>query len=358
MKILHITSSLKVGGAESLLVDLLKDLKERGIENSVLYFHEGPNVEKIKNMQIECIKVEPLFKMYDPIFLFNFFRLIKKINPDVIHSSLWAANFLSTIASKIFKIPILCSIHLASNLEDKSSDSRIRAFLEKITFKADSLVAVSHSLKYELVQKYPQLKNKIEVIENGIDVNRFGCSLQRQSSNFIIGTVGRFIPRKNHKLLIEAFSELHKIYPETELHLVGQGPLENELKNLVFNFGLVSEIKFIKTDDASQLYKNFDCFVLPSDQEGLSIALLEALASGVASIVVGKDRKHDLISQNENGLIVKKEKNELIFAISKLILDPDLKIELSQNGRELANSKYSLDKMVSSYIEVYKRINI
>ena len=357
MKILHITSSLKVGGAESLLVDLLKTLKEREIENSVLYFHEGPNVKKIRNMKIECIKVESLFKMYDPIFLFNFFRLVKKINPDVIHSSLWAANFLSTIASKIFKIPLLCSIHLASNLEQETSDNKIRTFLEKIIFKADSLVAVSHSLKNELILKYPQLKNKLEVIENGIAAERFGGSIH-MSSKFIIGTVGRFIPRKNHKFLIETFAELHKIYPNTELHLVGQGPLEDELKNLVFKLDLNSSIKFIKTDDASSIYKNFDCFVLPSDQEGLSIALLEALASGVASIVIGQDSKHDVISQNENGLIVKKEKNELIFAISRLILDPDLKIELSQNGRELVSSKYSLDKMVSSYIEVYKRINI
>ena len=354
MKVLHLISSLKVGGAESLLVDLVAELQSMGVENYVIYFHDGPNSEKIRNLKIDCVQVSGLFKMYDPFFLFNLFRTIKKINPDCIHSSLWAANILGTIFAKLLRIPNLSVIHLASNVEGETQNSKLRSLLDRITFWSDKLVTVSYSTHKQLIDKYPDLKNRLNVILNGIRLDSV-TPAKRDNHNFVIGTVGRFIPRKNHKLLIEAFSELRR--DKIELHLVGQGPLEVELKNLVESLNLQKYVKFIKTDNARIFYSTFDCFVLPSEQEGLSIALLEAMSAGLPVIVSGvKNLEHDVITHRKDGLVFNLTKNDLVRALRLIVDDKELRDRLAKNGNLLVQN-YSLDRMTTNYFDIYKGLS-
>jgi glycosyltransferase EpsF len=366
MKVLHLTSSLKVGGAESLLVDLVRQLKTENMQNYVLYFHDGPNSELLKKLSIDCFQIKGLFKMYDPVFLFNLLKTIKKINPDCIHASLWSANLLGTIAAKILKIPILTSIHLASNLEKETQDSRFRSLLDRISFSSDKIIVVSNSVRNQLILKFPSLKKKLEVILNGVDTDSIACAkklispeLSHSIEKFIIGSVGRFIARKNHKLLIESFYELKKFEREYniifELHLVGQGPLENELKKLVQDLKLFKSVKFIKTDNAREVYNTFDCFILPSEQEGLSIALLEAMASELP-VIVCSQLKHDVIINYENGLVVDLSKYQILKAIRTILEDDILRVKMSQNARALIYKEYSLLRMAKDYYQAYKAL--
>lgn len=371
MKILHLISSLKVGGAEALLVELIKDLQIKNIENCVIFFHTGSNLQKLKNLGVKCIQIKGLFKMYDPVFLYRLYKQIKTINPDCIHSSLWAANFLGTIFSKILKIPNICTLHLGLNLKNKK-ESFFRRILENFSVKKSyKTIAVSNSIKNSFENL--ELQKNIEVIENGIKIlpKKDYCKARSNSSTghsfwrkqvkgfeiykkIVIGSVGRFIKTKNHQLLIEAFSELRKFKENIELHLIGHGPLEQNLKNLVSSLNLKNSVKFINTNEARSFYKKFDIFVLPSEQEGLSIALLEALSEKLPVVVIGQNFEHEVITHEQTGLVINLSKKELISSLDRLISNIALAQEIGLNGYNLVEKKYTLDRMSNDYITLYK----
>ena len=133
-RILHITSSLQMGGAEQLLFQQLRFLKD-DFEHHVICFHGGPFFEKIKELDI------PVYHLpYGPLFFIRFYRLVKKINPLVIHSLLWFANFCSRIVARILHKPIICAIHSPCNTN--VGISRIRSLCDRLTMRWATYVII------------------------------------------------------------------------------------------------------------------------------------------------------------------------------------------------------------------------
>src|SRR5579859_5390998 len=99
-KVVHLISSLKIGGAESLLYDLIVGLGNQDYEHHVIYFHHGPHVARLEQLGVSTYQVRGIITLYDPIFFWRLARLIKKLKPDVIHSALWAANFAGRIIAR------------------------------------------------------------------------------------------------------------------------------------------------------------------------------------------------------------------------------------------------------------------
>ena len=91
--LVHVISNLGVGGAETVLYHLLRRLSSDEFDHKVVYFYEGPYVEKIKQLQIPVYQVKGIVCAYDPLFCMRFFGLIKRLRPDCLHTVLWAANF-------------------------------------------------------------------------------------------------------------------------------------------------------------------------------------------------------------------------------------------------------------------------
>ena len=365
-KILHLTSSLKVGGAETLLVDLLRSIDKNEFENYVIYFHSGPNIERIESLGIKTFQIKGLFCKYDPIFFIRLFLLIKKLRPDCIHSLLWAANFSGTLIAFLLRIPIVCALHLASNFESKNKNNLIRAILDKFTFTfANKLVAVSDTVLNELNNSFKISAEKIEVIKNGIDVNyiklkasevkKTKSDFNLNNDHFIIGSVGRFIPRKRHDFLIDCFALLAKKYSNMRLMLIGSGELENYLRIKTIELKIQEKVMFIYSSEAYSFYPFFDVFALTSEQEGLSIALLEAMSFGVPSVITSPNALHEVIETDKNGMVVEIDnKDEFNSAIEKIYLDKDFAHHLSVNATKTALMNYNLHNMTDAYCKIFK----
>jgi len=151
IKVLHITTSLKTGGAETVLVDLIRNLDKASFENIVICFYDGPNGEKLEKLGVKVYKIKGLICNYDPIFLIRLFLLIKKIKPDTIHSLLWASNILSTVIAKVLRIPVACAIHLANNFESTGKNSFFRNVLDRVVLpKANAIIAISDKMVGDL----------------------------------------------------------------------------------------------------------------------------------------------------------------------------------------------------------------
>lgn len=362
IKLLHITSSLKVGGAENILCTLLEQLPRDRFEHHVIYFHDGPMRVRIEASGIPTYHVRGLFALYDPFFWVRLYRCIKKINPDHIHALLWAANVASRIVTQVLKVPIVCVYH--NNIDQ---DGWVRNVLDRLTVGyAQTIVAVSDEVVDSICAHVPYIKKEsVHVIKNGIDriavesicrklqVSRNSIGLKKE--HFVIGSVGRFVPVKNYPLLLRTFALLHAKNDHVRLVLVGLGPDEDVLRNLACKLDIADNVHFIVGQKAYGYYPLFDVFVQSSDKEGISIALLEAMCAGVPCIVTNRNDFHSVIKHGYNGLLVPHNNAHLLAAaLEKLMHNQKLCSNLVRNAYVVLEKNFDQHKMISAYQRLYE----
>lgn len=358
MKILHVITSLKIGGAEKLLVDLAEELKKQNYDQKIIYFYIGPNKQKLDNLGIDAIQIKGLFFKYDPIFLLRLFLAIKNQKPDIVHSWLWSSNFLSALFCRILKIKQVSAIHSVFNKTGKAENSFFKTLLDRLMLNlSGKVILVSCDMKKQFLSFYSSnlIKSKCIVIQNGIKLVAATIH-KKEDKNFIIGSVGRFIPLKNHEFLINLMSKIIKEMPNVKLWLIGYGPLEKHLKNKVLKLGLENYVVFIKSDNPQKYYRHMNCFALPSDQEGLSMALLEAMAYGVVPIVASKTKKHDVVCDSKNGFVSDLSLENFYECVKILYHDQNIQNEISFNASFDISNKFNLNLMVKKYINVYNNL--
>jgi len=359
MRLVYLTSSLNVGGAEALLVELVDRLRKKGFEQHVVYFHGGPHVKRIQNLGIPTYHVKGLVCLYDPLFFLRLFFLIRRLKPDCLHTLLWAANFAGRLISGILKIPVVAALH--NNIDQ---NGWIRMWLDRFTtYKACTLITVSEGVKQSLLQCFPAIHlPSIKVITNGIDARRIekdGLQFSKKRTDlgysdkhFIIGSVGRFVPLKNYPLLIEQLAQVVDDFPHVRFILIGVGSQEEYLKKKIKELGIEKVVRIIVNKRALAYYPLFDCFVQPSFKEGVSIALLEAMSFRLPCVVGNHISEHAVIQSELNGLIVTPGQS-FALALRLLIEQPVLRQSLGNQARVTVQERFSLDMMVTAYAKIF-----
>ncbi len=351
-RILHLTSSLKMGGAEQVLFQQLRFLQD-DFEHHVIYFHSGPFVEKIKLLGISVYHVS-----YGPLFFIRLYRLIKKIDPSVIHSLLWFANFTGRIIARFLHKPIICAIHSPCNTN--TGISKIRSICDQLTMKwAFYVIPVSKTID---VANIGISASQIKQIDNGIDFEWLHvCALEKrgvEKKGVIIGSVGRLVPIKNQIFLLKILKKLKQEIPDIQLIIVGDGPLREQLLMQAQALNIEQQVKII-ADEALFYYSCFDLFVLPSHAEGLSMALLEAMSFGVPSFVASDSGKHDVITHGVNGFLFNNRDEEgLVRNIKVLLTDRKKNNEMRAHAKKSITDCFSIQKMGNAYKSLYDELSI
>lgn len=365
MKILHLITSLKIGGAESALVNFLRNANHKPHEHIVAYFHDGPNVERLAHLGIATHHIKGLLTYSDPLGLWRLIRLIKQTKPDLIHSALWSANIIGRLIAHYFSLPIVCDIHGNSYDEGKMRNWADRATVAYAT----QLVAVSPSTHKAYaenilaIKKHQPHQTKLVTINNGIDyqavrAQAYHAPLTRHmfglnDHDFVIGALGRLEPIKSYDILLKAFAQI--AHPKGKLVIVGGGSQEHALKKLSSHLGITNKVIFTGfRTDAVSFYPLFDCFVLSSQSEGLSIALLEALCFGIPIITTNLTPQHDVITHRVHGLIVPpNDVHALYQALNFLIENTAVQLAMHTACIERAEHAYALSSTIEAYHSVY-----
>jgi len=357
-EILHIIQSLDNGGCENMLLRILPLLDD--FEHKIITLKElGELASKFVSagIAVETIHCNSLF---DIPGILRLRELVREENPDVIITYLFHADMLGRLLLRTKHTLIIPFLRTTYN-HPKYVIARILEWLTKPLVK--KYLANSEAVKDFYVKNIGVQPEKITVIPNGIDIAYFDSitpdpelrkSLGIKPDDFVIICVANLHINKGHRYLLEAFEQLHSLPSHPfqggeskrglKLILVGDGTERKNLEQQIKNYQSKNNILFLgRRTDIPQLLKISDIFVLPTMFEGMSNAILEAMASGLPVITTGIPENKEIIEDNKTGLIVP-VKNSIALAqtIEKLLGDKNQSESLGGNARKKIQEYFDL----------------
>ncbi|MFH0918592.1 MAG: glycosyltransferase family 4 protein [Candidatus Omnitrophota bacterium] len=360
MKILFIANHLNVGGISSYLFTLGSGLKQNG--HQVYLASSGGELEdKFTQAGITLFKVPLATKNEISYKIFISFWKLKKIsrqlNIDLVHSHSRTTQVLGDFLGRSLAKPHIFTCH-----------GFFRPKLLRRIFGCwgQRVIAISQQVKEHLMMDFKLAENKIRVIHNGIDTKNFGDFSTRDKmrqklgigrQDFLVGIIARLSDVKGHTYLIQALPEVLKSNPQVKLLIIGQGKTKEALIKEADDLGLGSSIIFIpEAKNTPELLAAMDVFVMPSLQEGLGLALMEAMAQGVAVVGSAVGGIKTLIQDKVNGLLVAPaEAPALAQAIISLLGDAQLRGDLGVQARKFIIANFSQEEMVDKTEAVYQQ---
>lgn len=353
-KILHLITGLELGGgAENMLLQLLPKMQEE-LNNRICVINgKGEIGEKLEKAGIPVYYLE-LKNLLDFGLIFRYRKILKEFNPDVQVNYLIHADIFGRIFGKIFGVK-----KIASYIRNIHRNKKFLMFLDKSTLPlADFVLTNSETSRKYYIEKMGTKEDEIMCIPNGIDLSRFENinvdvtekkkEIGIPENSLVIGCVARLEKQKDIPTLVRAFKLIKEKYNNAVLLLVGHGSEKYNIKNLVKELEIEEKVFFLeKRQDVPELIQIMDIFVLPSLNEGMSNALLEAMASKKIIIVSDIEENIELIKNEKEGLNFKKGNAEnLAEKISKCLTNPNL---YSENAFKKVIEKYNLETIIENY---------
>jgi glycosyltransferase involved in cell wall biosynthesis len=366
--ILQLRSSSGFFGAENVVIELAKQLSNSNYHPIVGVFEDSRNphielaqVAESHNLETKIFKCSGQFDLRIVFAIRNF---INQRSIDIIHSHGYKANFYSLLATLFNNVKFIATCHpwIKTNLALKFYSWFDKSLLKK----SDHVVAISDEIK-DAVLENGVARNKISVIENGIDVSRFNIEYDRNElvkefditpGNKVIGTIGRLSEEKGQKNFIDAAKTLREKFENLVFMIVGDGPLLDELRTQVSRLDLQDYFIFTGvSENIPKVLALMDIFVLPSLTEGLPMVLLEAMAAKKPIVATDVGAIPRLVLDKKSGCLVKPhDSNALIKAITFLLNNKDERNKMAQRGHEIAVTKYSSEEMAKKYIKIFDQL--
>jgi len=362
MNILYLTNHLNIGGITSYVDSLSSGLKERG-HNIYIASSGGDKLHDFLDKGINFIQVPLKTKAeFSPKIIISFFKLlpyIKENKIDIIHANTRVTQVLACFLSFFSGKPFISTCH-----------GFFKTRFVRLLFPCwgKKVIAISQQVEQHLRHDFKVNPAAISLINNGIDVGRFANNqgFDRQlirkelgiGEGLVVGIVGRLSDVKGHIYLIKAISIVAKDVPQVKLLIIGEGKMFSQLIDLTKQLGIEDKVFFINSVmDTRRVLAIMDLFVMPSLKEGLGLALMEAMASGLPVIGSNVGGIKTLIADGYNGLLVEPaDVPGLAQAITVLINDPEKRKAFGANASIFIQKNFSLKKMLDQTEEVYENV--
>ena len=374
MKILNISSSVGIGGREMVCADISKNLRAKNCEVRMIT-KKGTWLDKKATADGFVNYNLPMKKYIDLYSIFRIGMILKKFKPDVVH-----IYFISDIWLVVPAVKLFCPRAKIFLLRCMQS-SKMKDFARTILFNAlDKIITVSDFIKYDFLSKTHIKNDKIETIYVGVDLSKFDSSVDNhnilrldygiKSADIIIGLVGRIDTGKGQDKFIYAAKDVVQKLKSQDLQLMdklkffiigssekGAGfDYENGLKQLVKDFELDDKLVFTGfMEDIPSAMNSLDIAVFPSKDESFGMVVIEAMAMKKAVVVVKRGAFSEIVTHDENGLIVDYDSKALADGILELVLDENKRKMFGENGKKVVKDKFDLEITVQKFLELYKK---
>ncbi len=345
-----------------LLVDLVRRIKDEGHQVSVGYCSPGPLIDTIKSLGITPTHLPRLARI-DPVLLWNMIRLIRKVQPDIVHTHLFKSDLHGRLAARLCGVPVVVST--AHNNDAWAKHAPLGTIYGINSRMADQVIAVSEEVRqYQL--KYTGIPaKKIRTIENGVDVRRFSgqeqagqqvrAELAMDADAPLAGIIARLEPQKDHVTFLKAAAIIKQSLPNARFVVVGDGQLRDELVNLAASLGLGQAVKFLGIrKDIPAILAAIDVLVFSSRWEGLPVTLLEGMAARRPIVSTDVGGVAGVVLPEKSAFLVRPEDPQsLAEACIKVMRDKVLARQMGAAGFERVQANYSLDSMLSRTLTLY-----
>ncbi len=361
LKVLHVIEDLENGGAERVLINLARGLDKQKFEAAVCCLtRKGRMASELEANGI------PVYVMHkrpglDLALVWRLARLLRKLEIDIVHCHVFTANLWGRLAAILARVPVMITHEHSSFTVDDARRLRLERLLMRRTTRA---ISVSEELRQRLITHGRLPAAKIVTIHNGLKFStaneaqkceRLRREYRLERFEFLIGTVGRLESRKNYPLLLEAFAQVQAQYPQTGLLFVGAGPEEERLKQRTHALGLEAHVVFAGYhSDVAGWLRLMNVFCSSSQTEGISMAILEALAAGVPVVATRVGGNPEIIPAREFGLLVpSNDTTALAQALVEIVQRPTAAQQMAQRGQERVLQHFSEARMLESVEELY-----
>lgn len=362
-KLMHVVLSLEVGGAEKLIYDMMRH----------------PCFEKNKPIvcclqKIGCLGEELTkqgFKVYfrerkkrfDVSIIFWLIEIMRNENIDVVHAHQYTPLFYSAPAARLAgAINVVYTEH--GRLYPDVRRWKRWLFNPFLALMVDHFVSISESTRQAMV-KYDNFPlRRIEVIHNGADLSSMCPSIdlvaKRHSLGIdeyfrIIGTAARLDCVKNLRMMLNVFKKILEHVPDVILLICGTGPQLKELESISQQLEIENSVKFLGLrNDLPEIYQLFEVFLLSSFTEGISITLLEAMATKIPVVVTNVGGNPEVVVEGITGRLVPlNDVEKMADAVIELLENPEIAKAFGCSGRKRAAETFGFDNMLKKYISLY-----
>jgi len=294
-------------------------------------------------------------------------RMAKEIRTrkiEVVHAHQYTPFFYAALAKPLtgFSFKLIQTEH-GRHYPDLVSPIRRAVNRLVLDYLADAVNACCHFSGKALCRVDGFRGNRIEVIDNGIDLSHAPKVVDRAALGLdpakkYVACIARFHPVKDHPMLVRAFAEVARRVPEAELLLAGEGPDRERLEELAKVLDISTRVRFLGVrKDVPQLLRACDGFALTSISEAASLTLMEAMATGLPSVVTDVGGNPELIRRDVDGFLIPRgDSKACADALIRLLTDPELARRMGAAARIRANEHFDLNRTIERYYELYRRI--
>ncbi|MCW3979870.1 MAG: glycosyltransferase family 4 protein [Candidatus Bathyarchaeota archaeon] len=370
-----------VGGIARHVFGLAKALAKDGNEVGVvtLDFPGVPIREEIEGFKVYRSKTEvghPNFLTW--AFLFNHFlekdlaNAHKDLDFDIIHIHDWLVAPAGIGFKSFLAKPLVCTMHSTEHGRSglHSPDSHMIDGMEWwACYEANRIIVTSNSMKGEVCGHFDLLGEKVDVIANGIELEKYSVDVDRWAvrRRFGVGDheklvlfVGRLVPQKGIEYLIRAVPRISRRFPEAKFLIVGEGWMRSHLEWLADQSGerwRINFTGFIPDQDLTALTKSADVMVVPSVYEPFGIVALEGMAAGIPVVASQVGGLAEVIEHDRTGVYIHSRNPESIgWGVDRVLSDPGYRDWLVKNANETVRTKFSWEAVAKHTTEVYKRV--
>jgi glycosyltransferase involved in cell wall biosynthesis len=360
MRVLHVIARLNVGGTARYITRLAEELPKQKIETFIATgFVQGSEQEDPSAKNLKVIRIRSLGRQINPIkdhFAFKqLLEVVKEVKPDIVHTHTFKAGYIGRIKTKEInraagrqvKFVHTFHGHLFDDPEFSGLKSSIITSLERrFAKRTDAIVTVGAQVGKELLERNIGEAKQFTNIPPGIEPLKVPKTKPR--TKITIGWIARVTGVKNPLRALE----IAKLFPDAQFLIAGGGDLLNQVKAEA-----PKNTKVLGWTDAAKLFAASDIILSTSENEGMPIALIEAQLASKPVVATNVGGVAEVVLNNKTGFVTKKNTQDLAKALEKLINSKALRTTQGKAAKAHATKAFSVEKMISAHVSLYKKLS-
>lgn len=370
-RIAMVWGSFAGGGMERVILTYFKELRRKQIQVlGVCFRSTGVLKNEFRSLGIPIFELR-LHRWNLLYVVLRLVKLVKASNIKLLHTSGYHADVVGRLAGRLAKIPVITTLHTNSTWKRKPSilTHHFRKCVDSWSAKrfGSHFIALTSSVRDFHIKEMNYPEQKFSIVPNPIDSSRIKFdSLERsivrdeldvKNDTILILSVGNLLSIKGHRYLISAAAELHRQGKKIQIIIIGEGRCRKELTEQIKCLRLNGVVKLIGyKKEVWRFLSAADIFAMPSQSEGQSIAILEAMAVGLPLVVTSQGAHVDYLRTGENAVVVPPaDVTALAKALAKCIENREFRKKLAINAA-LTYKKLGIESSVQRQLDIYKKV--